>query len=121
MIITNDKNFPRVIMKIDKFLDLEVKTLINEIQLLDKRAKKNNTFINYYIDLYYLKDYTFMCLTQFVSFIIKQEDPLHINKVIIYLDEMKDNSNIFMVYEQYKDTIAIQIEMIEIEEPIKIK
>lgn len=121
MIITNDKHFPRVIMKFDKFQDLELKTLIKEIDILEKRANENDTFINYYFDLYDLSDYSFMCLTQFVGYILKKKEPLHINKVTIYLDEMRDNSNIMMVYEQYKDSIGIPIDILEIGEPIKIK
>ena len=121
MIITNDKHFPRVIMKFDKFYELELRTLINEINILDIRAKKNDTFINYYFDLYDLSDYSFLCVTRFIGDIIQKKEPLYINKVVIYLDEMRDNSNIFMLYDLYKDSIGISIDILEIGEPIKIK
>ena len=40
MIITNDKNFPRVIMKLDKFHELELKTLVKELNILIPEPKK---------------------------------------------------------------------------------
>ena len=121
MIITNDKHFPRVIMRIDKFQSLELKTLMKEMEILDKRAKENNTFINYFIDLYNLSDYSFMCLTHFISFIVGKQEPMHIKKVTIYLDEMRDNSYILSIYEQYNDSIEIIIDIKEVGEPVKIK
>ena len=34
---------------------------------------------------------------------------------------MRDNSNILMLYDLYKDSIGISIDILEIGEPIKIK
>jgi len=88
MIILIDKNFPVMIMKIDKFKKVEYKTFIKNMDYMNKKAISENCIFKLYIDLYYLVEYSTTCLTDLISY-LKNTSYSNIDNVKIYINTNK--------------------------------
>ena len=86
MILLIEKNYPVVIMIIDKFEELEYKTFKKNMEYFDKKSREENTCLKLYIDLYNLKDnYSLQYLNELVSYINGQYFPT-LDNIRIYID-----------------------------------
>ena len=96
MIIFYDNNYPILVLEVLSFLETDYKTAKKNIEYILDLSKKDETYINVYIDLYNLQDYS----TLYVGYILEYLTYINvnrikfINKVNLYVNE---NNNIILL------------------------
>lgn len=120
MIITYDENFPLLIYKINNFQENDYKTLIKQLEYHHNKAISKNTFINIYIDLYHLDDYSNYYLQQIINY-VSNYNYTQINSVKIFID--KKNSTYLLKTSLYisNSVSKIPIDLVELDKPKKWK
>ena len=118
MIITYDENFPLLIYKINNFQENDYKTLIKQLEYHHNKAISKNTFINIYIDLYHLDDYSNYYLQQIINY-VSNYNYTQINSVKIFID--KKNSTYLLKTSLYisNSLSKIPIDLVELDKPKK--
>ena len=116
MIITYDENFPVLIYKINNFQENDYKTLIKQLEYHHNKAISKNTFINIYIDLYHLDDYSNYYLQQIINY-VSNYNYTQINSVKIFID--KKNSTYLLKTSLYisNSLSKIPIDLVELDKP----
>ena len=116
MIITYDENFPLLIYKINNFQENDYKTLIKQLEYHHNKAISKNTFINIYIDLYHLDDYSNYYLQQIINY-VSNYNYTQINSVKIFID--KKNSTYLLKTSLYisNSLSKIPIDLVELDKP----
>lgn len=116
MIITYDENFPVLIYKINNFQENDYKTLIKQLEYHHNKAISKNTFINIYIDLYHLDDYSNYYLQQIINY-VSNYNYTQINSVKIFID--KKNSTYLLKTSLYisNSVSNIPIDLVELDKP----
>ena len=90
MIIENDRNFPLLILIIDRFKDMEAKTLKNILSYYNERASKENMYFYLHVDLFELEKYNLGALTDTISYFTETSLDW-LNSVTIYVDKNKSS------------------------------
>ena len=116
MIITYDENFPLLIYKITNFQQNDYKTLIKQLEYHHNKAISQKSFINIYIDLYHLDDYSNYYLQQIINY-VSNYNYTQINSVKIFID--KKNSTYLLKTSLYisNSVSNIQINLVELDKP----
>jgi len=116
MIITYDVLFPLIIYKINNFQETDYKTLIKQLAYHHNKAISQKCFINIYIDLYHLDDYSNYYLQQIITY-VSNYDYTKINSVKIFID--KKNSTYLLKTSLYvsNSVSKIPIELVELDKP----
>tara|TARA_B100001121_G_C18191067_1_gene390212 strand:- start:97 stop:468 length:372 start_codon:yes stop_codon:yes gene_type:complete len=96
MIIYYDNNYPILVLEILSFLEIDYKTVKKNIEYILDLSNKNETYINIYIDLYNLQDYSMIYVRYLLEYLtyINVNRIKFINKVNLYVNE---NNNIILL------------------------
>lgn len=90
MIIINDRNFPLILCIMTDFQELEYKTLIKNLDIINSNNIENQIYINLHIDLYKLEDYSVYYFKQLMTYLYDKDFP-YLNSVTIFLNKTKNN------------------------------
>lgn len=120
MIITKDNNYPRIIMIINDFNELEAKTLLKEIIRINHKSKKEKTFINFHIDLFYLNEYSISSIQKVIDE-LSQYSFEYVNTIKLYLNKNTSNIMLKSAIYMYKIQYNLPIEYVETEKHIVLK
>jgi len=96
MIIFYDNNYPILVLEVLSFLETDYKTAKKNIEYILDLSNKDETYINVYIDLYNLQDYSMIYVGYILEYLtyINVNRIKFINKVNIYVNE---NNNIILL------------------------
>lgn len=116
MIITYEDNFPLIIYKINNFQEIDYKILKKQLEYYHNKAISQNCYINVYIDLYHLDDYSNYYLQQIIKYVSNYKYT-NINSVKIFIDEKK--STYLMKTSLYigNSLSKIPINLVELDKP----
>ena len=116
MIITYDENFPLLIYKITNFQQNDYKTLIKQLEYHHNKAISQKSFINIYIDLYHLDDYSNYYLQQIINY-VSNYNYTQINSVKIFIDN-KNSTYLLKTSLYISNSVSnIQINLVELDKP----
>ena len=101
MIIFYDNNYPILVLEITSFLEIDYKTIKKNIEYILNDSKKKQQYINLYIDLYDLQDYSMTYIKEIIEYItyLNKKDLKYINKIKIFVNE--NNNIIFLKTIEY--------------------
>ena len=101
MIIFYDNNYPIITLDIRSFSEIDYKTLKKNLEYIFSLSNSKQTYINLYIDLYDLKDYSMKYIAYIIEYItyLNKDKLKYINKVNIFVN--KDNNTIFLKTIEY--------------------
>jgi len=101
MIIFYDNNYPILVLDISSFLEIDYKTLKIHIEYILELSLKEEIYINLYIDLYNLENYSMIYIGKILQYVtyINENRLKFINKVNIYVNE--NNNIIFFKTMEY--------------------
>jgi len=96
MIIFYDNNYPILVLEVLSFLETDYKTAEKNIEYILDLSNKDEVYINVYIDLYNLQDYSMIYVGYILEYLtyINVNRIKFINKVNIYVNE---NNNIILL------------------------
>ena len=96
MIIFYDNNYPLLVLDIKRFIEIDYKILKKHIEYILKLSFEKKTYINLYIDLYDLTEYSLVYIGYIIDYIsyINKNKLKYINKVTIFINE--DNNTIII-------------------------
>lgn len=114
MIIIYEDNFPLIIYKINNFQEMDYKILKKQLEYYHNKAITKNCYINVYIDLYHLDDYSNYYLQQIIKY-VSNYNYTNINCVKIFID--RKNSTYLMKTSLYlSNSISkIPIDLVELD------
>ena len=95
MIIFYDNNYPILVLEITSFLEIDYKTIKKNIEYILNDSKKKQQYINLYIDLYDLENYSLLYIGNIIQYItnIKEEDYKFLNRINLFINK---NYNIIL-------------------------
>ena len=120
MIITNDKNFPRIVLIINNFNKLEADTLAKEVIRLNEKAQRERIHINFHVDLYFLKDYNNNDLKQAIDKLAEKSFE-YVNSITLYLNNNVSNFMLKAAIYMYKLQYNLPIKYVETKKHIVLK
>jgi len=96
MIIFYDNNYPILVLEVFSFLETDYKTAKKNIEYILDLSNKDEIYINVYIDLYNLQDYSMIYVGYILEYLtyINVNRIKFINKINIYVNE---NNNIILL------------------------
>ena len=96
MIIFYDNNYPLLVLDIKDFLEIDYKILKKHIEYILNLSNEKKTYINLYIDLYDLTNYSMLYIGYIIDYIsyINKNKLKYINKITIFINEK--NNTIFI-------------------------
>lgn len=116
MIIIYEDNFPLIIYKINNFQEMDYKILKKQLEYYHNKAISQNCYINVYIDLYHLDDYSNYYLQQIIKY-VSNYNYTNINCVKIFIDR-KNSSYLLKTSLYLSNSISkITIDLVELDTP----
>jgi hypothetical protein len=96
MIIFYDNNYPILVLEVLSFLEIDYKTAEKNIEYILDLSNKDEVYINVYIDLYNLQDYSMIYIGYLLEYLtyINVNRIKFINKINIYVN---NNSNTILL------------------------
>ena len=89
MIIIIEKNYPLIVMIIDKFEDIEYKTFLKNLDYFSKKTQDDNCCLKLYIDIYKLDDnYSLNSLNNLVNELSGKYYPT-LDKIKLFVNKEK--------------------------------
>ena len=116
MIIINDRNFPLILCIMTDFQELEYKTLIKNLDIINSNSIENQIYINLHIDLYKLQDYSVYYFKQLMTYLYDKHFP-YLNCVTIFLNKTKKNFLAQASYYIVNHVSSIPFRLIELDKP----